>query len=460
MTQKMDNAEIKKLLKRKESHTLEFKLSLSEPDRIVETACSFANTKGGIVLVGVSDKGIVRGIDIGRQTVEGLTNKIIDNTDTSIYPEITVENMDGKDIILVEVSQSPNKPHTAFDRPFIRVGKNTKRMKQSEYEQLLLKRKNISFDRQVCESASLKDLDMVFVESFIAKYELLNKTKVIGTPSGLLESLGCIKNKRPTNAGILLFGRNIQKFFPNVFIAIARYKGKEVGAERLDYKEFKGNLFDQVNNADRYIKENIAVMSRLLPYKVQRQDIPEYPLFSLRELITNAVAHRDYSEPGSKVIIKMFDGKINFYNPGGLEKGITPKNIASKQYSRNPLLTKVLSKVKYIEELGEGWDKILAEHDEHPLKPEKPEIDADEYSFSVTVFSTKEKFEEEKAVELNKRQKKALEYVKEKGSISRKEYVELCSVSMRTALRDMRSLLNLGLIEEKGRGRSLCYTRK
>ena len=86
-----------------------------------------------------------------------------------------------------------------------------------------------------------------------------------------------------------------------------------MGVERLDYKEFNGNLFHQIDECDKYIKEHIAIMSRLLPYKVEREDIPEYPLFSIRELVTNAVVHRDYAIIGSKVIIKMFDNKIEFY---------------------------------------------------------------------------------------------------------------------------------------------------
>jgi len=84
-------------------------------------------------------------------------------------------------------------------------------------------------------------------------------------------------------------------------------------------------------------------MSKLLPYQVQRQDIPEYGLFSIRELITNTVCHRDYENQHTKIIIKIFSNKIEFYNPGGLPENITPRNIAEKQYSRNPVIAKVLA---------------------------------------------------------------------------------------------------------------------
>jgi len=125
--------------------------------------------------------------------------------------------------------------------------------------------------------------------------------------------LSCIKEGKPTNAGILLFGENPQYFFRNSYIALARYKGKMEGVERLDYKEFFGNLFHQIDECDKYIKEHIAIMSRLLPHKVEREDIPEYCWFSIRELVTNAVCHRDYEDQGSKVIAKIFSDRIEFY---------------------------------------------------------------------------------------------------------------------------------------------------
>lgn len=105
---------------------------------------------------------------------------------------------------------------------------------------------------------------------FIQLYEEVSKKKLVGSSKELLNSLGCIKNNEPTNAGILLFGKNPQKFFINSYIALARYKGEEVSVKRLDYKEFSDNLFKQIDQCNRYIKEHIAVMSRLLPYQVRR----------------------------------------------------------------------------------------------------------------------------------------------------------------------------------------------
>lgn len=454
---------IKEYINQKESEMIEFKSSLGEWKEIIEVVSALANTRGGRIVIGVSKSGKLLGLQIGKDTIERITNQISQNTDPKIHPRITVEKVDSKPIIIVEVKESPDHLVLAFGRPYKRVGKSTVRMGKDEYEGFILEkhRHKLQFDKQICKEAKLKDTDWRFVkEEFIPLYEKVSERKVIGTPQSLLESLGCIKNARPTNAGILLFGKEPQKFFMNDYIALARYKGIEEDIERLDYKEFNGNLFLQIDNSDKYIKDHIAVMSKLLPYQVQREDIPEYGLFSIRELITNAVCHRDYENQHTKIIIKMFSNKIEFYNPGGLPEDITPKNITEKQYSRNPVIAKVLAKVKYIEELGEGWNKIINEHKTHPLKPRIPKIISDKYTTIIEIFSTKDKFEEKKElVELNDRQREALKFLKEKGKITNRGYVGLFhgSISGDTAFNDLRNMVRKGIILIKRKGRSSYY---
>jgi ATP-dependent DNA helicase RecG len=132
----------------------------------------------------------------------------------------------------------------------------------------------VYWDERVCEDAKVEDIDWEFVKNFfIPGYEKFSKKRVIGTPEELLGALGCIRKGKPTNAGILLFGEKPQNFFRNSYIALARYKGNIEGIERLDYKEFFGDLFHQIDECDKYIKEHTAIMSRLLPHKVEREDI-------------------------------------------------------------------------------------------------------------------------------------------------------------------------------------------
>lgn len=449
------------LIKQGESETLEFKESTGEWKEIIETISAFSNTHGGRIVIGVSKQGHLLGVEIGKGTIECLANQISQNIDPRIHPRITVEKIKGKSLIVIEVKESHDHLVLAFGRPYKRAGRSTLRMSKDEYERSILEkhRDKLQFDKQICKDAKLKDIDWKFVkEEFIPLYEKISERKVVGTPQSLLESLGCIKNARPTNPGILLFGKEPQKFFMNAYIALARYKGREEDIERLDYKEFNGNLFLQIDNSDKYIKDHIAVMSKLLPYRVQREDIPEYGLFSIRELITNAVCHRDYENQHTKTIIKMFSDRIEYYNPGGLPEEITPKNIVDRQYSRNPIIAKVLAKVKYIEELGEGWNKIIKEHKAHLLKPKMPKIRSDKNTTIVTIFSTKDKFEKKKEfISLNERQNKIMDYINVQGRINRKAAMELLQTSKDTAVRELSSLLAKGLVKRVGRGKSTYY---
>ena len=154
----------------------------------------------------------------------------------------------------------------------------------------------------------------------------------------------------------------------------------------------------------------------------------------------------------------MFSDRIEFYNPGGLPKDITPENITEKQYSWNPILVKTLGRVRYIEELGEGWNKIIKEHNEHVLKPKVPIIKTDKFTTLIALYSTAQKFKEGKYVKLNERQKKALEYTKENGTITNQEYRKLFpEISDRTVLNDLNDMVSKEILEKMGKTKSSYY---
>lgn len=453
----MRKSEIEGLRKVSESETLEFKPSFSDLKRITEIVASFCNTKGGILLIGIDDKRNIKGVDIGKQSLERLANTIADNTDPAIYPQINCHKLRGKEVISIEVKESPNRPHLVSGRAFKRVGNVTKLMARTEYEELLLERRQAYFDAQICKEAKLSDIDWKIVEKFIRKYEDLTRTEIVGKSKSLLESLGVIKDAEIMNSGILLFAEEPQKFFPNAYIAVARYRGVEVGIERLDYKEFHGTLFNQIDKAEEYIRDHIATISRLVEGQVQRQDIPEYPLFAIRELVVNAIAHRDYSEFGSKIIIKMFSDRIEYYNPGGLPRGITPENILERQKSRNPIIARILNRVKYIEELGEGWDRIIKEFKAHPLSPKPPDIKDFKDALLVTIYGAKTDRIERLKGRLNERQIKVFDYLKKTNSLKASEYARLFSITDRQARRDIAELVKLNLLIKQGKAGSTKY---
>jgi len=291
-------------------------------------------------------------------------------------------------------------------------------------------------------------------------YKVVTGEGILAGNRKLLEKLGCIRKGGITNAGILLFGRRPEKFFHQNKITIVRYPGDGVSDKYLDIKDFYGNIFDLIDRADRYIKEHIQIASRLVPGQIAKKDIPQYPLFAIRELIVNAVAHRDYSVSGSRIIIKMFRNRIEYSSPGGFPGDVTPENIADKQYSRNSILVTVLNKVKYIEAIGDGINRVIDFVKKHPLGPKLPLFGEVGNTVIITLHSAdmNKLAEEPPKVELNERQKEAINYVRKKGKITNAEYQTINKTTKKTATRDLQNLIKRKILIKKGRtGRGVYY---
>lgn len=459
----MEKRKLLKIIKAGEGLKTEFKSSPANLERIAEIACSFANSRGGYILIGISDNQEITGIEIGRQTIERIVDIIVDNSDPKIYPDVTSVKIKNKHVIVVNVEESYDKPHLTSGRAFIRIGKNTKPMSRNEYERLLIKRSklDVKYDSEVCAGAKLDDIDWQKVRWFKAAYKDITGKEISSSDIKILEGLGCVSGGQVLNSGILLFGKQPEKIIPQNYITIVRYPGEDVSDRYLDIKDFYGNLFDLIDKADDYIKEHIQMASRLIPGQIPRQDIPEYPLYAIRELIVNAVAHRDYFISGSRIIIKMFKGRIEYSSPGGLPDGITPKNMISKQASRNPTLVKVLNRVEYIEAIGDGINRIYGAIKDHPLKPKLPLFKDVGGTVIASLFAAdmSKMAKEEIKPELNERQAKAIEYLKLKGKINNKEYQIICSTNRVTAFRDMSDLAEKGLVEMIGRTGRWTYYR-
>jgi len=458
----LNEKSLKKIIKRKEGERLEFKSSTADPHRLVEIAASFANTSGGLLLVGVTDDAGVQGINIGRGTLEHLTNTITDNTDPVIYPKITTPKIDGKKIISIEVVPSDEKPHLAYGRPFKRSGSVTKLMSRSEYKRLLFSQVKYAFGSQLCPKATWADIDEGAILGFKKKYESVNDARLYGSNEEILKSRGCLTaDGKITNVGILAFGKEPQKFIPKAYVTVVRYPEPTITDTILDSKDFFGNLFDQIDKADQYLREHIQVISKISETDLARQDTPVYPYFVLRELLVNAVAHRDYNIYGSRVLIQMFADRIEFYSPGSFLEGITPENLKESQRSRNPTLARILHDVKYLEEFGNGIDRIYETVENYPLKIQPPVWKDINVAVITTLFDPtyekKKEIKEADLVGLNERQRKAIDHLENYGRIDRTEYARNFGTTKVTAKRDLMDLVEKKLIVRRGAGRSVYY---
>ncbi|TSA46403.1 DeoR family transcriptional regulator [bacterium] len=453
----MDENELRKIIETGESETAELKPSLSQINDIVESASAFSNAGGGKILVGVSNSGKILGVDVGKDTIERLANKIVGNTEPKVYPKISVEKIERKKIIVIDVPKS-EETVLSFGRPFKRVGKSTIRMDKSEYEKTVHEKKKRYWDSEICENAALADIDGEKVRWFLRKAKDERNFDVEpATPiKEALERLELVKNEKLTNAAVLLFGRNPQRFFLQAETRCARFKGTEHVKPFLDMKVFGGDIIGQVDKSMNFALEHIP-MKVYLAGKTEREEKYEYPQDAVREAIINAICHRDYVK-SSNVQIRIFDDRIEVWGCGRLPEPLTPEDLKKKHKSvlRNPLIAKCFFLIRFVEQWGTGTNDIV----EMCLEWGLPEPLFEEIAGDFVITIRKYYLTDEVLKQLSERQRIIAEYLREHGKINRSECMKLLNIAKDTAFRELIALQEKNIIKREGIGKSVYYTLK
>ena len=451
--------DIKELTHRGESQSLEFKESLKLKDEIGETVSAFSNSDGGTIIVGASDNGGVPGVDIGKNTLEELANYIKRNTDPHIFPSVKIQEVGRESVVVVEVKGSAEKPVFFKNHAYKRVGKTNQMISSSELRKLAKESGGrVYWDERVCEDADLEDIEEEKVRWFLkeARHERGLDINESSSVEDALLRLKLLKAEKPTNGAVLLFGRDPQRKFIQSEIKCIRFKGVSVTGEMIDLRTVGGDVFDQLIEAEKFIFNNIALSAWIEDGKIQRQERWEYPPKAIREALANAISHRDY-ETTSRVQVRIFDDRMEFWNPGRLPEGWTVETLRHVHESipRNPAIAKQFFWVKYIEEVGTGTNKIIEWCIDWGL-PE-PEFEFTGTSLVVTFRKSRLTDEYLEQLGLNDRQKRAVTHLKERGKIDRKTYCDICGVGKTVAHEELADMVNKELITMVGKGRGVYY---
>ncbi|MFA4877039.1 MAG: ATP-binding protein [Methanoregula sp.] len=315
------------------------------------------------------------------------------------------------------------------------------------------------FDESASPGTTLKDISDEKVAWFIpvAKKERgfpLNP----GTPTEqVLKHLDLLEGTQPNNAAILLFGVKPQKFMPTAEIKCMHYHGTIVAKPIPSHQIFTGTLFDQADQATDFI---LSKINRIVP---PRDSAPvsetkyEIPKEVIQEAVVNAVAHRDYTSAAS-VQVSVFSDRVEVRNPGHLPPDLTFEDLKIKHSSRprNHRIAHPLYLTHYIEKIGYGTIQMTTGCRDAGL-PE-PEFAQSGGEFVVTLWRDWLTDEMLAAADINKRQKQAIRFVKEKGRINNSEYQNLVKSSMRNATRDLTELVEKEIFEKRGiHGKGVHY---
>ena len=355
---------ILKQIKQGESKTIEFKEQMPNNSSIAKTVIAFSNTSGGKLIIGISDdKEIVGILD---ENIFALQDKIIslifDSCHPNILPEIYTINVEGKLLLVIEIFRGNLLPYYfkskgEIDGTYVRVGSSNRLTDEKMLAELQRQRVHRGFDEEESFEFALSSLDL---DCIYREFEQIGKNCDIDK----LKNLKLVNNLNsqllPTNALIIALGE-----LANVSIKCARFKGSTMESF-IDKKEFSGNLFTIIERSIEFLQNHLNLNAHIVG--LQRVEKYEIPLLALREIILNAIIHRDYTR-NSDIKIAIYDDLVEIVSVGGLVNGLTIEDINSgRSELRNRVLANLFKELGFIESWGSGIQKVRKLCDEHNIR--------------------------------------------------------------------------------------------
>ena len=458
------------------------------PSRLYETLSAFANhTDGGVVILGLDEARGFAAVGVGdpQQTLAELSDQ-----DSRMRPPLRVTpavvQVEGEPIIVFEVPECDYQRKPCHYGPagmnsgsYIRVGNTNRQMTDYEIFTYVSSRGQPTYDREPARSATIEDLDRDLLEEHIKqvkreKPRLWERLR-LGEKSfderlcALDIAIRVNELVHPTLAGLLVFGLWPQRYFPALTITFVRYYGAEPGVkgprgERfLDNRKFEGRLDEMADDAVQRVVANMR--HGTLIEGIFHRTLLEYPEEAVREAIVNAVAHRDYSPlaQGSHVRVEMYADRLVAITPGGLHGPVNEDNLEVELATRNQLLMRLLEETGIVENRGSGIPMMITSMREAHLEP--PQFRDTRASFRVT-FKNHTLLDPETVTWLNQfagypltdAQRMALAYLRGNARMTNSDYRRLNNTTTVEATRELRGLVDLGLIEMHGTRRWAYYT--
>ena len=438
-----------------ESDTVEFKEAFDR--EAVVTAGAFANTRGGAIMVGITDRGKVIGALIGVESLKEWANTISQSTEPRLIPEMEIQTHEGKPVVAIRFKENPLKPVSVRGRCYRRVGSSNRVMQPHEIAGMHLQSIGSSWDLTRVPAATLADLDLARVTDYIKKANETGRRKIAPgeSPQTVLEKIGLFQNNKPTWAAILLFGKEPQRFLSQATVHCGLFDTDEISV--LDDRMVSGTIIEQVDDAMEFIRKNIRV-AFVMTGEPARKQVWDYPVEALREAVINAVCHRDYTI-NSVVEIRIIRDSLKVWSPGRLAPGITMPDLFISHASvlRNKGIAQVLYDIGWIERWGSGIQKMRSANEAAGI-PEP--VFQEDQGFSV-IFR-KDVFDRDDLVRagLSERQISAVLFARETGKITNADYQKLADVSAATARRDLKSLVDRNIFAMKGIRKGIFYVIK
>ena len=432
-----------------ESQNIEWKKSWH--DDYLKWVCGFANAIGGIIFICKDDNGVITHLTDYRNLLEAIPNKIREHL--GIIAEVNLHQENGAHYLEIIVP-SYTVPVSLRGRYYYRTGSTKLELTGNALNEFLLKKSGKTWDNITEASATFKDIDSESVNVFIKDAQKSGRMPDVSDLSieELFEKLRLADNGEIKRAAIILFGKDPNRFYPNVMVKIGRFGNDDVDLKFQETEE--GNLIQLLKNVSNQL--NYKFFTKPIDFEgMQRVEKGEYPVAALREMLLNALVHRTYM--GSMIQLRVYDNKLTLWNEGNLPEGMELESLKRHHISRprNPVIADICFKAGYIDSWGRGTLKIINSCKEAGL-PE-PTIAILDGGILVTLFKDKYSTEQLRSLGLSERQLVAVEFVKENGKITNNELQQLLNLSERTILRELDDLVNKNILIRKGEKKGTFY---
>lgn len=459
----MDTSTFANLLRQYESETLEFKRELPSSSDLAVLITAFYNTRGGTIIIGVDDAHQLAGVEHPQNMEVGILNMIRARLNLNLPPTIEIVPYQGREFVVVTCPKGIQRPYWVRDhaRPYVRIGSTRREATNDEIRQMYIEDHGLSYESMALPGVTLDEINPERVDWYVSRRVRGGQVPTGSIPE-LLGKLGVLTTKDnsvvPTAAGLLLFGRDPQRFMPHATLRMARFLGNDM-TTFLDQADITGTIPQMIDEAEKFVSRNTRHGIRIVGFR--HVNVHEYPIEAIREAITNALCHRDWGHVGMQVRVAIFDNRIFVDSPGRLPPGVTLENIEHVHVLRNPIIAQLLYDVDYIENWGSGIRRMKQDMQKYNLPP--PVFTEPGLNFTATFYGPGERFMREIEARpewttgLNERQIKAVEYLAEQGKITNQAYRQLFTVSSKTAADDLTGLMKKQLVERQGAGRSIVY---
>jgi predicted HTH transcriptional regulator len=348
------------LLKRPEGKTLEFKRDLSTPEGALKTIVAFANTAGGTLVLGVEDRSRhVRGVRDPLDMEERLANLISDLVAPRLVPEIEILPWRRTQVLAVRMHPSPSRPHYLKRKGleggvFVRVASTNRRADRELIEELGRFARGEAFDERPMPEVDSEALDFRAASESFTPVRKLTRAD--------LETLrlltGYQGRKVPTVGGMLLFGCDRERHFPDAWIQAGRFQGTD-RSRILDHAEIHSFPARAIEEAIAFVHKHTLHGAEI--GTVRRGERWSLPPLAVREAVINAVVHTDYAQRGAPIRVAIFDDRLEVENPGLLPFGLTIEDLyRGISKLRNRVIGRVFHALGLIEQWGSGVQRMAA----------------------------------------------------------------------------------------------------